>query len=577
MTRGKKRYEIPRRRVTILLVGFLIFSLAITYRVVSFQVVRSEELSEQAIAFRYREDAVPARRGDILDNRGRPLATNVPADRVSAILKDIEDPHQAATLLAPLIGRSAADIEAAITQPDKEFVVLQHKLSPEASQKVTELNLKGIVLDPEPRRTYPMGDFASQVLGFVNDDYVGSYGIEGYYDKVVGGTPGKLVGERDGLGNVIAIAKSSWEPPKDGADLELTINSAAQRIVEQALDKAIREQDASGGTAIVEDVKTGEIIAMASRPSFDPNAFAKVDDIERFNNPAVSLMYEPGSTFKTFTMALGLETGVVTPNTVHDGGAYKELADGKKVYNAEQVDFGPETMTEVLEHSSNLGAMYVAELVGQDRFYQGLKDFGIGQPTGVELAAEAGGILPLPGGANWTLANFYTSAFGQGLAVTPIQLVNAEAAIANGGKLMKAHIVKEIRDGQNVEKVSPEVVRQVISPENARTLTDMLVQVMDTTYSKRFTVPGYKIAAKTGTAQIPSPDGGYEEDATIGSILGFGPAQDPRFAVLVKIDRPKKSEWGEESAGPAFAKIFQEMLLLYGIPPTEPVDTPSNP
>jgi cell division protein FtsI (penicillin-binding protein 3) len=577
MKRAEKRYEIPRRRVTILLVGFLIFSLAITYRVVSFQVVRSEELSEQAIAFRYREDAVPARRGDILDSRGRPLATNVPADRVSAILKEIADPHQTALLLAPLIGRSASDIEAAITQPDKEFVVLQHKLSPEASQKVTDLKLKGIVLDPEPRRTYPMGDFLSQVLGFVNDDYVGSYGIEGYFDKVVGGTPGKLVGERDGLGNVIAIAKSTWEPPKDGADLELTINSAAQRIVEQALDEAVRDQDATGGTAIVEDVKTGEIIAMASRPSFDPNNFGKVDDAERFNNPAISLMYEPGSTFKTLTMALGLETGVVTPNTVHDGGAYKQIPGGQKVYNARQVDFGPETMTEVLKHSSNLGAMYVAEQVGQDRFYQGLKDFGIGQPTGIELAAEAGGILPVPDDANWTLANFYTSAFGQGLAVTPIQLVNTEAAIANGGKLMKAHIVKEIRDGQHVENTSPEVIRQVISPQTAKTLTDMLVQVADDTYAKRFRVPGYKIAAKTGTAQIPSPNGGYEENATIGSVLGYGPSPDPRFAVLVKIDRPKKSQWGEESAGPTFAKIFQQMLLLYGIPPTEPVDSPGNP
>lgn len=577
MKRLKTRYEIPRKRVTILLVGFLIFSLAITYRVVSFQIVRGEELSEQAVAFRYRADAVPAQRGDILDSHGRPLATNVPADRVSAILKEIADPHQTALLLAPIIGRSASDIEAAITQKDKEFVVLQHKLSPEASQQITALNLKGIVLDPEPRRTYPMGDFLSQVLGFVNDDYVGSYGIEGYYDKLVGGTPGKLVGERDLNGNVIAIAKSTFEPPKDGADLELTINSAAQRIVEQALDEAVKEQNASGGTAIVEDVKTGEIIAMASRPSFDPNNYGKVTDAAVYNNPAVSLMYEPGSTFKTITMALGLNTGVVTPDTVHDGGPYKEMPDGQKVYNADQVDFGPETMTEVLEHSSNLGAMYVAEQVGQDRFYQGLKDFGFGQPTGIQLAAEADGILPLPGDANWTLANFYTSAFGQGLAVTPIQLVNAESAIANGGKLMKAHIVKEIRDGKNVETISPQVVRQVISPETSKTLTDMLVQVMDTTYSKRFSVPGYKIAAKTGTAQIPSPNGGYEENANIGSVLGYGPAQDPRFAVLVKVDRPKKDVWGEETAGPAFAKIFQQMFLLYGIPPTEPVSSPSNP
>jgi cell division protein FtsI (penicillin-binding protein 3) len=570
----RKRYEIPRRRINILLVGFLIFSLAITYRIVSFQVVRSEKLAQEAVAFRLREDEVPAHRGDILDSRGRPLATNVPADRVSAILRQIENPHEVATLLSPIIDRSVEEIEAVITEPDKLFAVLQRRLSPEASQKISALNLPGIVLDPETRRIYPMGDFASHVLGFVNHDYVGSYGLEAAYDKIVGGTPGKLIGERDGAGNAIAIAKSVWAPPKDGANIVLTIDSAAQRIVEQALDEAVDSEHASGGTVIVQNAKTGAIIAMASRPSFDPNAFQNVENKHVFSNPAVSATYEPGSTFKALVMALGLDTGAVKPNTVHDGGPYKLLAGGEKVYNAQHVDYGPETMTEVLEHSSNLGAMFVAEQIGQDRFYEGLKAFGIGQPTRADLAAESAGILPVPGGPNWSETNFYTTAFGQGLAVTPLQLVNAASAIANGGKLMRPYVVKAIRDDRDVREIEPEAIRRVISPETARTLTEMLVTRIDTAYSEHFSASGYKVAAKTGTAQIPSPNGGYEQDAIIGSVLGYGPAEDPQFTVLVKIDRPRVSEWGGEAAGPAFVKILKELFLLYGIPPTEPTKTP---
>ena len=263
-----------------------------------------------------------------------------------------------------------------------------------------------------------MGTFAAQVLGFVNYDYVGSYGVEGAYNDLVGGVPGRLIGERDGNGNVIALAESAWDPPQDGSDLVLTIDSAVQLIAEQALDKAIAEQHASGGTVIIQNPKTGEILAMASRPTFDPNAFDTVDDPSIFNNPAISETYEPGSTFKTLVMALGLETGAVTPDTQHNGGVYKVLPGGAKIYNANAVDFGPETMTEVLQHSSNLGSMFVAEQIGEDNFYRGLLAFGIGQPTGVDLNGESDGILPLPGDPNWSIANFYTSAFGQGLAVT---------------------------------------------------------------------------------------------------------------------------------------------------------------
>uniref|UniRef100_A0A7C5VXF7 Penicillin-binding protein 2 n=1 Tax=Thermomicrobium roseum TaxID=500 RepID=A0A7C5VXF7_THERO len=564
---------LSARRLRVLLAAFVLFSGAVSYRVVSFAVLQGPVLAQRAEAFRYREDIVPAHRGDILDARGRVLATDIPADRVSAIVRQVEDPHRTAQLLAPLIGRSAEDIEAALTQPGREWVVLQRQLDPEVSAQIRALELPGIVLDPEPKRAYPMGDFASQVLGFVNWEYRGAYGLEAAYDSVVGGIPGQLVGERDLAGNVIALGQSSWNPPKDGATLVLTIDSAVQYLAESVLERTIQEQRAAGGTIIVMDVRTGAILAMANRPSFDPNRFTAVSDPALFVNPSVSATYEPGSTFKVITMALGLDAGVVTPQTVVDGGAYRELPDGTRIYNALLQEFGPETMTEVLIHSSNVGAMEVVDRLGPERFSDGVERFGFGQPTGVDLPGEVEGIVNRPGTAGWSLTTFYTNAFGQGIAVTPLQLVAAVSAIANGGVLMRPYIVQEIRDGQRIQVTEPTPVRRVIREETARTLSEMLAEVMDS-YSTRFRIPGYRIAAKTGTAEIPGPHG-YErgEGATIASVIGYGPVENPRFCVLVKIDRPKGSPWGERAAGPAFAEVFRQLLLLYGIPPSQPIDS----
>jgi cell division protein FtsI (penicillin-binding protein 3) len=563
-------YDIPRSRIIILFAAFVLFSLAISYRVFSFQVVHGLDLTEQAQSFRYREDVVPAERGDILDRRGRQLATNVPADRLSVIVHQIEDPIEAAHALSPIIGRDVQEIFDAITHPDREWVVLKRRLSAEASQQIESLNMDGIVLDPEPRRIYPMGSFASQVLGFVNYDYIGSYGVEGAYNDVVAGEPGHLIGERDGAGNVIALGHSTWDPAVDGADIVLTIDSAVQRIVENVLDEAIEAQDASGGTIIVQDPRTGAILGMASRPTYDPNEFDNVDDVALFDNPAIAVNYEPGSTMKALVMTIGLETGVVGPNTVHPGGPYREIPGGTRVYNATLMDFGPETMTQVLANSSNVGAMFVSEQLGEDNLYRGLVAFGFGEPTGIDLHGEESGIFPLPGDPSWSLANLYTNAFGQGMAVTPMQLTNAISALANGGYLYEPYVVEEIRyqDGE-VERRQPQLIRQVISPESSAVITRMLTDVMSSAYQS-FSVPGYDIAAKTGTAQIPSVDGGYEPGATIGSIVGYGPSDDPQFTVLVKIDRPQESQWGERAAGPAFARIFEELFLLYAIPPNDP-------
>lgn len=562
--------DIPRSRIIILLVAFILFSMAVGYRVFSFQIVHGLDLTEQAQSIRFREDVVPAERGDILDRRGRKLATNVPADRISVIVHQLEDPRETAQELAVIIDRDYEEIYEAITYPDREWVVLQRRLSPEASQQIESLDMDGLVLDPEPRRIYPMGSFASQVLGFVNYDYEGAYGIEGVYHDLVAGEPGHLIGERDGAGNVIALGHSTWDAAEDGSDLVLTIDSSVQRLVEEVLADTIARQRASGGTIVVQDPQTGAILGMASQPGYDPNDFNRVNDSQLFSNPAISSIFEPGSTMKAMVMAIGLEAGVIEPHTVHPGGPYRELPGGERVYNATLMDFGPETMTEVLEHSSNIGAMYVAEQLGENNLYRGLTGFGFGESTGIDLHGEEPGLFPLPGDPMWTLSNLYTNSFGQGMAITPMQLVNAMSAMANGGTLLTPYLVDEVRhpDG-SVERTQPEEIRQIISPDTSRSITEMMTSVVDAGQHV-YGVPGYDIAAKTGTAQIPGADGGYEPGATIGSIVGFGPSDDPQFTVLVKIDRPQATQWGEGSAGPAFQEVFEELFLLYGIPPNHP-------
>jgi cell division protein FtsI (penicillin-binding protein 3) len=566
-------YVMPKRRIYLLGVMFFLLASLIGYRVVAVQVVRSDDLSRWAVAERMQENIVPARRGEIFDARGVRLATNVPANRVSAILDQVEDKRAVAVALAPLIGRSEGDIYEALTQPDLEWVLLARRLSPEASAQIEAMGLKGIVLDPEPSRIYPFGDFASQVLGFTNYDLQGNYGVEGEYDDLLDGVPGKLVGERDGAGNVIALSQSVWDPPVDGADIVLTLDSAVQAAVEQILEETIAAQDAQGGTIIVQDSRTGAIVAMASRGSYDPNYFTEVEDASLFLNPAVSAVYEPGSTFKAITMAIGIDDGVVAPDTVHDDApGYKELPGGDRITNFENAVWGQETMTQVLERSANLGSIFVAEKIGRDRFYQRLLELGIGRPTGIDLQGEEQGILTMPNTTAWNDVLFYTNSFGQGIACTPLQLITAFSAVINGGYLMKPYIVSEVRGQDGTQVTQPTVVRQVISEVSSATMREMLRSVVENAAGMYPRVPGYSIGAKTGTAQIPSPDGGYIEDATIASIVGFGPVEDPRFTVLVKIDWPKYAATGLEVSGPALAEVFDQLFLLYGIPPTQPID-----
>lgn len=560
-----------RRRTLAILFVFGLFVCLIAFRVIQVQIVRSQELAGKAAAERLVVDTVPARRGDILDARGMLLATDLPSARIWAILPNIEDRQATAGLLAPLIDQPVETIVTRLSAPDVEWLLLATQIEPDAVAAIEALELEGIVLEPEPLRYYPNAAFASHVLGFTNAAHEGNYGVEGALDETIGGDPGTLVAERDGAGNVIALSQSYWDPPEDGSDVVLTLDSAVQLIIEDVLRETITEQRAKGGTIIVQNPQTGAILGMANWPVYDPNDYGDVDDLATFANPAVSRIYEPGSTFKSIVMAIGIDDGFVTPDaTFDDAPGYREVPDHPPITNNNGHIYGTLTMTDVLVRSSNLGAIHVAELIGAERLYQRLTQFGIGKPTGIDLQGEERGIVAKPWESDWNETLFFTNAFGQGIAITPLQIVNAYSAIVNGGHLMEPYIVAEQRlpDGSVVNH-EPSVVRSVISEETSAEMREMLHQVVERRYDVYPQVPSYDIGAKTGTAQVPSPDGGYVEDTTIASIIGFGPVEDPQFVVLVKIDEPQETPWGETAAGPALGKILNELFILYGIEPTE--------
>ncbi|HEX6510313.1 MAG TPA: penicillin-binding protein 2, partial [Chloroflexota bacterium] len=339
-------------------------------------------------------------------------------------------------------------------------------------------------------------------------------------------------------------------------------------LAEDELAKAVKAHHADSGTAIIMDPRTGYVLAMANSPGYDLNKYNTVPYQDLFRNAAVEDQYEPGSTFKIVTMAAGLESHVITPQTsFFDNGSFVVTPDFT-VHNWNMSGFGQETMTQVLQHSANVGASWVAQRLGTARFYHYAQAFKIGQPTGIDLPDESPGSLPLPGGKTWTIDNLFTNSYGQGLAVTPIQMIRAVAAVANGGVLMKPQIVKSMDYNGRVIDHPPVSQGRAISPQTAHTLTDMLVHSAIGGEASLGLVKGYNIAAKTGTANIAGSNGHYIPGATIASIVGYAPAYHPRFVALVIIRHPRDTPWGSMAAAPVLHNLFQELFMHYHIPPT---------
>src|SRR5688500_6676465 len=555
-------------------------------RLVYWQVAEAVRLRSTIVKQHELDLIVPARRGSIYDGNHDLLAGTVSVDFVYAHPPQVRRPDEAASLLAPVLGVTPAELLPALSDKSRQYVRLLggRKVSPEVSRKVAELRIPGIFLEPTTQRTYPGGQIAAHMLGFVDHEGVGWYGLEGQYGGntggPVGGTPGRLRAERDTAGNEIGFAERHWQPPVDGMDLVLTIDRTIQYIAERELERAIAQHHASGGTVIVMDPKTGAVLAMASRPGFDPNKFDEfAGQVDLFANPAISLLYEPGSTFKIITMAAALGERVVTPETTYSDTGVLNIG-GFTIRNWDQKANGITNMTQLLEKSSNIGASWLAlTRLGADRFYRYVNAFGFGQPTGIDLQGEGRGIVRHNRAPGWSEVDLATNSFGQAISVTPMQVITAVAAIANGGIMMKPYVVKQVNDpttGKVVSETQPQIVRQVLPRDAAQTLLAMLHSAAENGETRGTLVPGFKVAGKTGTAQIPDlVNGGYDPSLTIASFIGAVPADDPQFVILVKIDKPTAEPWGSLIAKPAFAVIAQEITRYKRLRPTEPIKAPT--
>jgi cell division protein FtsI/penicillin-binding protein 2 len=391
-----------------------------------------------------------------------------------------------------------------------------------------------------------------------NDKGEAFYGVEEHYDELLSGEPGSRKSGRDPIGSLFYHVEAAHH----GADLYLTLDRNVQHIVEEVLAAAVTGNEAVQGTAIVMEPQTGAILGMAVFPTYDPNTRA-VDDFGLFVNSAISEHYEPGSVFKIVTVASGLDAGIISPaSTYYDNGEI--VVGGERIKNSDNQAHGETTIRDLLAQSLNVGAAHISTMLGAFNFYEYVRRFGFNELTGVDLAKEVAGQVRFPGDREWHESDLGTNSFGQGLAVTPLQMLGAVSAVANGGVLVRPHIVDRIVDGNITTEVAPEPLRRVISPEAAAQVTEMLVYAVDTVLSTG-SVPGYKVAGKSGTSQIPTI-AGYHPEETIASFAGYAPAYDPRFAILVVIQRPTNERWGITAAGPAFREIAERLLKLYAVP-----------
>lgn len=567
------------KRLDFLSIVFMLLAVVFVGRLLDRQVIRREAYASQAEKQYYTEIEQPAHRGSIyikdaestnlVDEKKTglfPVATDLELFDVLVTPKNVKDKKDASKKLAEVLSEDENKIFDSINQ-DKWYVPpIKKRIDKETADKVKNLEIRGVDLDKKYFRTYPEREFLSHVLGFVDFENKGRYGVEEYYDGLLRGEGGTLKGLKDNLGKVIKVEESA--PGKDGASIVLTIDRSIQYMAEKKLKEGVERYAADGGDIVVIDPKTGAILAMASTPSYDPNKFNEVkqEDQGIFLNPSVSLNWEPGSIFKPLTVSAAIADKKLEPDSkpseAEGGFSNMVMVDNYEIHNSLDKPYGFETVTQILENSDNVGMVWVSNKIGNEIMGNYLKKYGLGEKTGVDLAGEAAG--QLSSYKKWKDVNRATISFGQGVSTTPIQMVTAYTAIANKGKMVKPHVLSEVIEADDKTKqIETTEVGQVISEEDAKKVTEMLVSVVENGHGKKAKVEGYRVAGKTGTAEIPKPGGGYEEEGHIGSFIGYAPADDPRFIMLVKFNKPKNVEWAESSAAPIFGEIADWLLNSY--------------
>jgi cell division protein FtsI (penicillin-binding protein 3) len=560
-----------RRRLVVLAVAAGLWMVSLGGRLYELQVVEHDRYRHRAERQQQRVVQLDPPRGTIYDARGRALGVSVRVDSAYAIPRRVGDARSTAAELAPLLRLDEEKLAHRLSA-DREFVWVARKLDPPVARAIRDLDLPGVAFVHEYKRYYPMRELAAQVLGYAGTDNQGLAGVELVYDERVAGKPGRRTVLRDALRKTILDPALSFVDPEPGQDLYLTLDASVQYIAESELARAVEEHGAKSGSVVLMDPTTGAVLAMASYPGFDPNYFSRYPP-DRWRNRVVMDAYEPGSTFKMVTAAAALETNRLDPNDVIDcerGGI--QLGP---IFIADHKAFGPLTFREVIARSSNVGAVKAGLAVGDAGLYRVVRAFGFGQKTGIDLPGESGGILrPLP---KWSSVSKAYIAFGHGLSVTPLQLASAFAAVARGGTLLQPFVVRAAgrRDGTEPLNGQPVSRGQVVAPSTVRQLERMLEAVVSEGTGTEASIPGYRVAGKTGTAQKPIPGVGYSDTRFVSTFVGFAPARRPAVVCLVLLDEPQGPHHaGGQVAAPVFARIVEHVLLYLGVPPERPQRLP---
>ena len=541
--------RLPNRRIRLLLVFFVLAFLGIFGRAVWLQAVQAQPLDRLARGQHHATIEVPAARGSLLDRNGVELAIGKQAITVYANPRHVANPRATAIAAGRALRIDPDRLYPKLADRSRGFVYVARKADPERAAALKALDLTGLGFYPEERRVYPLGPVAAHVLGFAGLDNRGLSGLELALDKTLAGRSGRQTVVRDPFGRTLDVLSSV--APVEGRNVRLTLDDTLQANAESVLSRTVRQWGAKAATAVVLDPRTGEVLAMASEPGFDANRFPETDkDTQR--NRAVTDTYEPGSTLKVVTVAGALSEGLVTPSTPFSLEPSIRVAD-RVIHEAHRTRTERMTVAEILSRSSNVGTITLAELLGRSRLETWVERFGFGKRSGVDFPGETPGILPF----YWSGSTIGTLPIGHGIAVTPVQMAAAYAAVANGGVWLRPRLVAD----------RPAKRRRVMSRAVADQLLSMLRDVVIEGTGTEAEVEGYQVAGKTGTAAKPDPRGGYSKTRYVASFVGVVPASAPRLVVLVTVDEPESAIWGGVVAAPAFQQIAHFALQYLEIPP----------
>ncbi len=617
----------PDRRIRLLRLGSLVLLVILVARLGDLQLLRNQYFLDVAESQRLRASELSPHRGAIYMTESNqsetddvfPVASNERAWVAYAVPREMDEPFRVAEQLAPqlfafqqrqqqttqdiitetgqLIQSSTEDTSptpssspsTTLSETD-QLAVVQQELSDKFNQPtdpyepllkpyetlddefyayLKDANLPGIHIEEEEIRVYPEQTLAAHVLGYVgyeDSGRTGSYGIEGYWEKQLAGDLGFLSAERDNSGQFIGVSDREFTPARNGDDIVLTVDRVVQSIIEEELKAGVEKYGAERGSVIAMNPQTGAVLGMATYPTYDPNYYYSINDARVQSNPVVSDIFEPGSILKPVVMGAAIEEGLVTPDTTMVDNGPVKVAD-RVINTFDGQHLGRITMTQILENSNNVGMVWVGQQLGAEKMYDFFRRFGIGEKTGITLEGETNTTLSSPD--EWNVTTVATSSFGQGIALTPLQALNAINVFANGGTLMQPYIVKELRhqDG-TIETTTPTAVRRVVSSDTAEKISAMMVSVIENGVAKLARVPGYYLAGKTGTAQVPDERGQYAEDQKIISFVGYGPVDQPRISLLIKLDNPAGLSFASGTAAPMYRNIMQRLLQYYQIPPS---------